>query len=211
MNAFMLSFIGVLTAGSLFVSPEEPEATLIPVEDTTPPYAASTVSFGDVSALSFQLEQLQSDIAVLADEETRAVSQQASQAYLSATIIDVMERVLKNHPFCDYVAFRDTLDDSSSGILVYGNRAEVSDNTVVFPDAFCVRYYRTYTNNRYSYNYTVQEVSDYVVAFNDYTLLYTNVLEGYPSLIPDYTDILALVLIPAGALTGFFIAKGAFS
>lgn len=204
----MFSFFLVLAlSGSLFVSPEEPLATPYPVEDVLPSYV-ETVSSGDsfssdMAALSEQITQLQSDVAALSDSQTRAASQWAAQAYLSSSIVEVMQRVLQGSPFCDYVAFRDSTDDSSSGVLIYGLSASVSGNLITFPEAKMIHFYRVYNGsgyNNYSYNYVVQEVTDFDVAFNSYTLLYTNLLDGYPTLIPDYWQYLLYIFVAAAVL-----------
>lgn len=146
----------------------------------------STVSSGNASLLA----------------ELRAISsgqEQAAENYLSQTIVDVMDRVVRSHPFCKYIGYRTSLNNATDGTLVYGSRAESSPGSVTVYDGYKVDYYRySYSSGYqtlYEYRYTVTPVDEYTVKFGANTLVYTNALSGYPTLGINYTGYLIVGLI----------------
>lgn len=72
--------------------------------------------------------------------------------------------------------------------LYYGSSVDVSGNIITFnsPYTICTYYqYRPNTNTNWSYYYTVQQKtsgSDYFSLTNQ--LIYTNIVDGYPDLVP---------------------------
>lgn len=197
-----LSILTILL-GSIFGTGE-----LIPQDTTPPDYAQeefNTVSGGDyfpgfsesleapaespvpeLSELQEQVNFLLEENAALQDEIMLLNSGSASavEAYLSSTLLEVMERVIQGNPFCSYVAYRTDLSDSNQGTLVYGKRASVSGNQITIENAKVVTYYRYRYSSSYNweYRYNVQEYDSYSVSYTSNTLLYTNVLDGYPTL-----------------------------
>lgn len=148
--------------------------------------AALSVSSGNASLLA----------------ELKAISagqEQAAENYLSATIVDVMDRVVKSHPFCKYIGYRTSLNNATDGTLVYGNRSTSSSGSVTIYDGYKVDYYRYQYQSGYQtyyeYRYTVTPVDQYTVNFGSNTLVYTNALSGYPTLGINYTGYLLVGLI----------------
>lgn len=208
-------FTGSANFGSLFDGQE-----LISPEVTYPDYAVieQTVSGGDAhttiqvltsstntsgieSTLQEQLLSSSANSAALL-AELKAISsgqEQAAQNYLTSAIVDVMDRVVRSHPFCKYIGYRTSVNNSTDGTLIYGNRAVSSSGSVTIYDGYKVDYYRyqywTGSQTQYEYRYTVTPVDEYTVNFGSNTLVYTNALSGYPTLGINYTSYLVVGLI----------------
>lgn len=214
---FMSVFTFTLTAGTDLFG----ETELTPPEVVFPDYAVEQMESvsgndaSDVPLLTNSFASLEEQILALS-ESNEALSDEimalasgsgyAAEAYLSATIIDVMERVVNGRPFCKYVAYRVSYDDTSAGTLVYGGRCEVTDNSITVYNGELIEYYRYRTGSsaQWQYRYTVTPVDSYMVSFGDRTLLYTNCLKGYPTLGFNYTACLILLLV---AVVLFFVFR----
>ena len=171
---------------------------LIPPDVTYPSYAVEeleTVSGNDpgtqllvdsVSSLEEQISALSESNEALSSELQAIASGtgNAAEAYLSATLIDVMERVVNGKPFCKYVAYRTSYDDTNAGTLVYGTRCHTTGTQITVENGYLVEYYRYRynTSSQWQYRYTVTPVDSYTVRYGANTLLYTNCLSGYPTL-----------------------------
>lgn len=198
-------------SGSLFDGME-----LIQPEISYPDYATVTVSGGDAtiqvltpsantsgieSALQEQLLSSSANSASLL-AELKAISsgqEQAAENYLSQTIVDVMDRVVRSHPFCKYIGYRTSVSNATDGTLVYGNRSSGAPGSVIIYDGYKVDYYRYQYQSGYQtyyeYRYTVTPVDEYTVKFGSNTLVYTNALSGYPTLGINYTGVLVVGLL----------------
>ena len=202
-------------SGSLFDGQE-----LISPETTYPDYAVieQTVSGGDAhttiqvltsstntsgieSSLQEQLLTSSANSAALL-AELKAISsgqEQAAENYLTSAIVDVMDRVVRSHPFCKYIGYRTSVNNATDGTLVYGNRSASSSGSVTIYDGYKVDYYRYQYQSGYQtyyeYRYTVTPVDEYTVNFGSNTLVYTNALSGYPTLGINYTGYLIVGLI----------------
>lgn len=148
--------------------------------------AALSVSSGNASLLA----------------ELKAISsgqEQAAENYLSQTIVDVMDRVIRSHPFCKYIGYRTSVNNATDGTLIYGNRCTSSAGSVTIYDGYKVDYYRYQYQSGYQtyyeYRYTVTPVDQYTVNFGSNTLVYTNALSGYPTLGINDTGILIVGFI----------------
>lgn len=116
-------------------------------------------------------------------------------AYLSSTIVDVFSRVISQHPFSYYVAYRSS-NDSSEGYLVYSSHfPSVSSSSISFSDAHVCYYHRVYINNAYVYRYNVYDYDSYIVNYSSNSLFYSNFIEGYPSLSLDSSSVLSYLLL----------------
>lgn len=198
------------------------DGELVPPEVTYPDYALEemeTVSGNDagaqlladsVSGLEEQIQALTESNNALSDEvqALAAGSGSAAEAYLSSTLIDVMERVVNGKPFCKYVAYRVSYDDSNAGTLVYGTRCTSTSSTVTVYNGCLVEYYRyrPNTSSQWQYRYTVTPVDSYTVHYGSNTLLYTNCIPGYPTLGFNLVPLLMIACIAVVLL--FVFRKG---
>lgn len=202
-------------SGSLFDGVD-----LIPPEVTYPDYAVinQTVSGSDAlttiqvltpsantsgieSALQEQLLSSSANSASLL-AQLKAISsgqEQAAENYLSQTIVDVMDRVIRSHPFCRYIGYRTSVNNSTDGTLIYGNRSSGSPGSVTIYDGYKIDYYRYQYQSGYQtyteYRYTVTPLEEYTVNFGSNTLVYTNALPGYPTLGINYAGVLVVGLL----------------
>lgn len=134
--------------------------------------------------------------------ELKAISagqEQAAENYLSSAIVDVMDRVVKSHPFCRYIGYRTSVNNATDGTLIYGVRSSASPGSVTIYDGYKIDYYRYQYQSGYQtyyeYRYTVTQVDQYTVNFGSNTLVYTNALSGYPTLGINYTGYLIVGLV----------------
>jgi len=148
--------------------------------------AFSSVSSGNASLLA----------------ELQAISSgqdQAAENYLTSAIVDVMDRVVRSHPFCRYIGYRTSVNNATDGTLVYGVRSDASPGTVTIYDGYKIDYYRysywSGNQTHYEYRYTVTPVDEYTIDFGPNTLVYTNALSGYPALGVNYTGYLIVGLV----------------
>lgn len=207
---------GSANSGSLFDDGQE----LISPEVTYPDYAVieQSVSGGDAhttiqvltsstntsgieSALQEQLLSSSANSAAML-AELQAISagqEQAAENYLTAAIVDVMDRVVRSHPFCRYIGYRTSLNNATDGTLIYGIRSSASPGSVTIYDGYKVDYYRYQYQSGYQtyyeYRYTVTPFEEFTVAFGSNTLVYTNALSGYPTLGINYTGYLIIGLL----------------
>lgn len=137
---------------------------------------------GDVPAVDpFLPDPLLLDIQ---EDIARIVQAQAStEGYLSASALDVFDRVVSGYSYDYYCAFRYD-NDSYNAIMYLSDDIENSGSSVVLSDAVSVRLYRVYSSSErsYSYHYMMQDVGDVSVNFADGLMYYTNCVEGYPIL-----------------------------
>lgn len=188
---------------------------LIPPEVSYPEYSV-TVSGGDATiqvltpsantsgiegALQEQLLSSSANSASLL-AELKAISsgqEQAAENYLSQAIVDVMDRVVRSHPFCKYIGYRTSVNNATDGTLIYGNQSTGSPGSVTIHDGYKVDYYRYQYQSGYQtyyeYRYTVTPIEEYTVSFGPNTLVYTNALPGYPALGANYTGVLVAGLL----------------
>lgn len=156
---------------------------------------------GIESALQDQLLSSSANSASLL-AQLKAISsgqEQAAENYLSQTIVDVMDRVVRSHPFCKYIGYRTSVNNATDGTLVYGNRSSASSGSVTIYDGYKVDYYRYQYQSGYQtyteYRYTVTPVEEYTINFGSNTLVYTNALSGYPTLGINYAAVLVVGLL----------------
>lgn len=204
-NMIFSLFMTLAATGSLF-----DDVPLYPQEVVYPSYAEeemNSVSGNNpgyqqgetVAALEEQIQALmESNEAIALDVQALSSGYgNAAEAYLSSTIVDLMERVVNSKPFCKYVAYRTSYDDANAGTMVYGTRCQVSGSTITVTNGYLVEYYRYRynTSSNWQYRYTVTPVESYTVNYGSNTLLYTNCLSGYPTLGINYTWVLIAVIV----------------
>lgn len=170
-----------------------------------PDYAVdSSVSGGD-SLLSSTPDDdniFSNDVTLFSEgmESLAAAQSSAAEAYLSTAIIDVMERVVNGKPFCRYVAYRNSVSDSSTATLLYGTRSSSSSgSSITVENGYKIDYYRVAYQNGYQtyyeYKYTINPIDEYTVNYSNSTLLYTNCVPGYPTLGFNYSFILLIMVV----------------
>lgn len=126
---------------------------------------------------------------VLSDEVTTAIIDSMTPAggALSSSTLDYFDRVVSSLPSdYKYVAYRTSTDNSSDGVLYYGDDYEIDDNCISFGEDACQlrvqRVSQSGYNNVTEYNcYSAVDVDVYYSQAGD-TVYYTNAEVGYPVL-----------------------------
>ena len=127
------------------------------------------------------------EIVATALEATTASSIDIANAYLSSSIVDCFSRVVAGLPVgTHYVAYRNNTTDSNEGYLLFGKSGKYNGDSLVFSSGTLVHYYRYQISSgnyySYDYRYTVEDVSDYSISLNNQSLVYTDLVDGYPTL-----------------------------
>jgi len=191
----------------------EPEIELTPPEvivETPLPDAAPPVSYGlSISTLETAVNALDESI-----QETYSVNVNLADAYLSSSIVDVFSRVAWGlKPGTHYAAFRTNASDAYEGFMIFSDDAEVDGNVLYFPvGSTLAHYYRQPYSSGYQtyYNYlydVVETTDEYRLQYKSGSLLYTDLVEGFPTLCENTRStiglwfvILVLALISAFSL-----------
>lgn len=156
------------------------------VEPTTDPDAAPTVEPTEAPNDTVLVVDNDEEVALLTNMvELLAENSDSATGTVNSTILTLMDRMVNNFPsYYKYAGFRTSSSDSYSSTLYISKDANVSGSTITFgTDCIAVDFYRVTTDN---YNgYIVYNVSDSPgasVNINNNTIVYTNALDGYPSL-----------------------------
>lgn len=172
------------------------------------------VSYADMQ--SFLANQLTlADVEALLEDslaDTRAANISVADAYLSSAIVDVFSRVVDGCPaHYKYVAYRVNSSDGNEGFLLIGPDAKVNGNYLDFESGtmFCHYYRSQYTvgyQTYYNYKYDVTQTYDvYRVPYNSGSLIYTNMVSGYPVLSEDNQTHIGSLVIPVFIVFCIFI------
>ena len=127
---------------------------------------------------------------------------------LSSSTIDYFDRLVSGLPSdYVYVAYRNDVNDSYAGTIIYGGDYDVSGDSIVFGEgAKSVDVYRRDGSGYQNYiTYDTSNATDSVVTVsNSGTILYyTNAFEGYPVLGNYYRPVGFSSLIVVGLLASF--------
>ena len=160
-------------------NPENLESTLT-TEDME-----SSVSSGDAAVYTIQTDN--TEVVALLEESVALLAENSSSVTgsLNSSVLDLMDRMVDSYPsYYKYAGFRTSSDDAYNATLYLAKKASVNGSTITFSDD-CVavdfnRYYNGY-NSSYIY-YTVTPSPNASVNVSGNSIVYTNVLEGYPSL-----------------------------
>ena len=169
--------------GNLISNDVGPAPEVSPVPDVSPapdvslaPDAVDYVTYSDVE-----------DIVTQAMEASTNASVDVANAYLSSAIVDCFSRVVAGLPAgTHYVAYRNNTNDSYEGFLVFDKSGKFTGDSISFSSGILVHYYRySYQSGYqtyYDYRYSVEDVRDMVVGLNNHSLVYTDLVDGYPTL-----------------------------
>lgn len=145
----------------------------------------ASVSAND--AVTYVMQSDNTEVVALLEESVMLLSENSSTVTgsLNSSVLDLMDRMTDSYPsYYKYAGFRTSLDDAYSATLYIAKKATVNGSTITFSED-CVsidfsRYYNNY-NTSYIY-YTVTPSPNASVNVNGNSIVYTNVLDGYPSL-----------------------------
>lgn len=148
-----------------------------------------TVSDGDVggSDLSSGVVADYSDMIMLLEEQVELLSENSSSVTgsLNSSVLNLMDRMVDDYPsYYKYAGFRTSSDDTYTSTLYIAKKATVSGDTITFSDdCVAIDFYRTSDSNYSNYlYYTVSDAPGASVTISNRSIIYTNVLDGYPSL-----------------------------
>lgn len=127
------------------------------------------------------------NILAQAMEESTRANVNLANAYLSTSIVDCFSHVIAGLPAgTHYVAYRNNSNDSYEGYLLFGKSGKYMGDSLSFSSGTLVHYYRySYQSGYqtyYDYRYSVEDVRDMVISLNNQSLIYTDLVDGYPTL-----------------------------
>lgn len=164
------------------------------------PAGDNTVSDGNAIVLqadTSQMVSLLSDTVQLLSENSATVT-----GTVNTTVLDMCDRIIDDYPaHYKYAAFRIDSDDSYRTTLYIAKKATYAGGTVTFSeDCIAVNFYRTTTSGGYSgyIYYNVSDAPSASVYIGNDSIVYTNVIDGYPALgnkTPVSNDWLYIILI----------------
>ena len=122
---------------------------------------------------------------------------------INSSVLDLMDRMVDSYPdHYKYAGFRTSSDDAYATTLFISKRATVNGNTITFSDdCKAIHFMRTSLSNYNSQVYYEVEASPNAsVRVQNDTIVYTNVLDSYPTLgkkaqIPSYLPWLGIFLV----------------
>ena len=128
-----------------------------------------------------QMVSLLSDTVELLSENSSTVT-----GTVNSTVLDMCDRIIDDYPsHYRYAAFRIDSDDSYRTTLYISKNATYENGTIYFSeDCIAVNFYRTTTNTGYSgyIYYNVSDAPNASVYIGNDSIVYTNVIDGYPTL-----------------------------
>lgn len=156
-----------------------------------------------------------SEVVALLSEQVELLSENSSSVTgtVNSTVLTLMDRMVDSYPdFYEYAGFRTNEDDSYASTLYIAKKATSDGNTITFSeDCKAVYFYRTTTStyNGYLY-YTVADAPNATLDVTSNSIVYTNVLEGYPTLgtKPQFPTAYVWVIIFAVLFIGIMIRRG---
>jgi len=171
--------------GEIFITATPEPDISPPIVGTPLPDAVPPVSYGlSISTLETAVNALDESI-----QETYSVNVNLADAYLSSSIVDVFSRVAWGlKPGTHYAAFRTSASDANEGFMIFSDDAEVDGNVLYFPvGSTLAHYYRQPYSSGYQtyYNYlydVVETTDEYRLQYKSGSLLYTDLVEGFPTL-----------------------------
>lgn len=143
------------------------------------------VSGGDAVA-PFVIDN--TEITELLNEQIELLAENSSSVTgtMNSTVLDLMDRMVDDLPsYYKYAGFRTDADDAYRATLYLSKSASYSNDVITFgDDCIAVRFYRLTQGNNYNYYLTYEryESPNSTVRVNDNTIIYTNVVDGFPAL-----------------------------
>lgn len=153
----------------------------------------SSVTYLDTT----EMVSLLSDTVELLSENSSTVT-----GTVNTTVLDMCDRIIDDYPsHYKYAAFRIDSDDSYRTTLYIAKKATYDNGTITFSDdCIAVNFYRTTTSSGYTgyIYYNVSDAPSASVYIGDDSIVYTNVIDGYPTLgnkTPTNNDWLYIMLL----------------
>lgn len=134
--------------------------------------ASATVPDNDISVLSEAIELL-------------AENSSTVTGTINSTVLDLMDRMIDSYPeHYKYAGFRTDSDDTYATTLYIAKRVTTNGNTLTFSDDCVAVTFDRYTSSNYNgyIYYNVSDAPNARVNISNRSIVYTNALDGYPSL-----------------------------
>lgn len=104
---------------------------------------------------------------------------------VNSSVLDLMDRMTDSYPaYYKHAGFRTSADDSYNTTLYIAKRARADGNKITFSeDCICINFARYASSGYSSYvYYDVTETPFATVDVTSHSIVYTDVLDGYPTL-----------------------------
>lgn len=157
-----------------------PESSMLPSETILPDVLVSPEPSLDFDGLF----KFTDDMSLMSQNfEELAAGIVATQGYMNTNVIDMLDRVVAVSKQPYYIAYR--YDNDSYNAYLYmcydysGERDALSLQDTTFVQIYR---YRPSLSGNYEYLYSVQELGEVELNVGDYSMMYTNIFPGYPSL-----------------------------
>lgn len=126
-------------------------------------------------------------ITELLNEQIELLAENSSSVTgtMNSTVLDLMDRMIDDLPsYYKYAGFRTNADDAYQATLYLSKSASFNNNVITFgDDCIAVKFYRVSQNNyNYYLTYERYDSPNSTVRINDNTIIYTNVVDGFPAL-----------------------------
>lgn len=155
--------------------------TIEPIEELSP----DDVSGGDILP-SLLIDN--TEITELLNEQIELLAENSSSVTgtMNSTVLDLMDRMVDDLPsYYKYAGFRTNADDAYQATLYISKDATYNNNVISFgDDCIAVRFFRLTQGSNYNYYLTYEryESPNSTVRINNNTIIYTNVVDGFPAL-----------------------------
>lgn len=157
-------------------SPEDETGNIVP-DTLTVSDGNSSVTYLDTT----EMVSLLSDTVELLSENSSTVT-----GTVNTTVLDMCDRIIDDYPsHYKYAGFRIDSDDSYRTTLYIAKKATYDNGIISFSDdCISVNFYRTESGYGYSgyIYYNVSDSPNASVYIGDDSIVYTNVIDGYPTL-----------------------------
>lgn len=171
---------------NIFATSEEVESAQSTEEPLTSVSGGDALPSETVEPSVIIMEENEEEIALMtAMVDLLAENSDSATGTLNSTILTLMDRMIDSYPsYYQYAGFRTDADDSYASTLYISKNASVDGDTITFgSDCIAVEFYRYTTSNYNGYIvYNTYESPYASVTVNSNTIVYTNALDGYPSL-----------------------------
>lgn len=133
-----------------------------------------------------QTEEIGSEAELLSDAvDLLAENSTTVTGTINTTVLGLMDRIIDDYPdYYEYAGFRIDSDDAYRATLYISKHGSHENGTITFgDDCIAVDFYR-YSNN-YASSYVYYEITDTpdaTVDISTNTIVYTDVIDGYPAL-----------------------------
>lgn len=167
-------------------NPDNLNATETTEIETTEIETTETQTTETTTTQTIYIEDNAEEVALLSEAvELLAENSSSVTGTVNTSVLDLMDRMVDSYPdYYTYAGFRTSQDDSYTTTLYIAKRADTDGNTIIFSeDCIAVDFARYQQSGYSSYiYYNVYDSPNATVDISSRSIVYTNVLDGYPSL-----------------------------